>query len=151
MDIETRGLISEIVNYVFEKQNVLETVNWILEADEQVRSKEDLALGYFMGSLMKFASNVVSRRKLEEKAMKQHKKRLEKALGKEEAKRELMERDRRFEEMEAKGGRRIKAEPSDEDIEDIRNMLIPHIAPFREKIRKEVALRRILSHWTDVN
>lgn len=143
MDIETRGLISETVDYVFEKQKVLETVDWIIEADDHVRSKEDLALGYFMGSLMNIANNAASRGKLEKKLEKQFKKRLEKIYGKEKAARELQERDTRLEKTRAKGGRQIKSELTQEETDDIRNMLIPMIQRFREKISKELAMRRI--------
>ena len=139
MDRETRGLISEMVNYVFEKQSCLETINWVFEADDRVRSQEDLALGYFLGSLMKTADHVATVKKRNEKLEKQDKKRLKKIYGKEAAK----ERGRRLEEMRAKGGRPIKAELTEEEKEDIKNMLIPMIAPFREKIRKEIALNRI--------
>ena len=143
MDREIRGLISGTIDYVFERQNVLKAINWILEADDQVRSQEDLALGYFMGSLVNIAHDVAGHNKVNEKLEKQYKKRLEKICGKEGATKKLKEDDTILEETRAKGGRRIKAELTEEEIEDIRNMLIPMIAPFREKIRKEVALRRV--------
>ena len=149
MDRETRGLISEIVNDVFEKQSCLKTLNWVLEADDRVRSQEDLArsqedlaLGYFLGSLMNTADHVATVKKLNEKLEKQDKKRLKKIYGKEAAK-ELKERGRRLEEMRAKGGRPIKAELTEEEKEDIKKMLIPMIALFREKIRMEITLSRI--------
>lgn len=143
MDRETRGRISEIIDYAFEKQNVLKTINWILEADNQVGSQEDLALGYFMGSLVNNTYDVAGHKKVNEKLEKQYKKRLEKICGKEGATKRLREDDIILEETRTKGGRRIKAELTEEEIEDIRNMLIPMIVPFREKIRKEVALRRV--------
>lgn len=143
MDREIRGLISEIINSVFEKQDVLKTINWILEVDDQVMSKEDLALGYFMGSLMNIADDVASREKLGEKLEKRYKKILKNIYGKEGATEELKERDRRLEETRAKGGRCIKGELTEEETEDIRNMLILMITPFREKIRKERVLRRV--------
>jgi len=143
LDIETRGWISGTVNSVFEKQIVLETVNWILETDDQVESQEDLALGYFMGSLMNIAGNVASRRKLEEKSEKQFKKGLEKIYGKEGATKELREYHAILEEARAKGGGQIESELTEEETEDIRNMLIPMIQRFREKIRKELAMRSI--------
>ncbi len=137
MDIETRGLISATINYVFEKQSVLETVEWILGADDQIISKEDLALGYFIGSLMNIADKIASRRKLEEKSTKLYKKKLEKIFGKEKTETEVKKPYR------AKRGRRIEAELTEEETEDIKNMLIPMIVQFREKIRKEIALRRV--------
>jgi len=142
LDRETTGLISEMINYAFEKQSCLKTINWVLEADDQVRSQEDLALGYFLGSLMNTADHVATLKKRYEKLEKQYKKRLKKIHGK-EATKELKERGRRLEEMRAKGGRPIKAELTEEETENIRNMLIPMIASFREKIRKEIALSRV--------
>lgn len=142
LDIEIRGLISEVINYVFEKQDVLKTINWILGVDDQVISEEDLALGYFMGSLMTIADNVASRKKLIEKLDKRTKKALEKGLGKERAAKSLEEQDRRLE-IRARGGRHIKTELTEEETNDIRNMLIPMIAQFREKIRKEMALGQV--------
>jgi hypothetical protein len=45
LDAETIGIIQKMINYVFENENTLETIRWILESDNQVKSKEDLALG----------------------------------------------------------------------------------------------------------
>lgn len=143
MDVETRGMVSGIVNYAFEKQSVLETIKWVLEVDDRVMSQEDLALGYVVGSLMNIADNVASRRKLEEKLEKRYKKGLEKIYGKEKAAKEMQELDITLEKTRAKGGRRIKSELTEEENDDIKNMLIPMIPRFREKIRKELAMRRI--------
>jgi len=143
LDVETRGMISGMVDYAFEKQSVLETIKWVLEADDRVISPEDLALGYVVGSLMNIADKVASRRKLEAKLEKQYKKRLEKIYGKEKAAIELRESDIRLEKRRAKGGRQIKSELTEEETDDIKNMLIPMIQRFREKIRKELAMRRI--------
>jgi hypothetical protein len=141
LDRETRGLISEKIDYAFEKQHLLKTIDWILEADDRVVSQEDFALGYFMGSLMNVAYDIAFHKKLSEKCDKKFKKELEKIYGKGKSYERLRERDRIIEEARAKGGRRIKAELTEEEIGDIRNMLIPMIVPFREKIRKEVVLR----------
>ena len=143
MDAETRGLISEMINNVFEKRNFLETINWVLEADDQVRSQEDLALGYFMGSLMNNADDFAWNKKWREKSKKLRKKRMEKNWGKEEATKYLKEQERAVEELTAKGGRHMKVELTEEETESIRNMLIPMITSFREKIRKEIALSRV--------
>lgn len=143
MDRETRDLISGIVSYVFEKQDFLKTVNWVLEADDQVRSPEDLALGYFLGSIMNITVDVVSRKNLNEKLEKTYRKSLEKIYGKEGAVKSIEERDRKLERMRAKGGRRMETRLTDEETSNIKNMLLPMIASFREKIRKEGALRRV--------
>jgi len=142
LDAETRGIIFAIINNAFENQNVLETINWVLESDNQVRSKEDLALGYIVGSLINIADKVASGRKLIDKLNKQGKEILKKSLGKEQARKMIEEQRKRVEEIKAKGGRRIKSELTDGEIYDIKNMLIPMISGFREKIRKEEALRK---------
>jgi len=143
LDVEARGKISEWIDGVFERQNVLKTVNWILEADDLVRSKEDLALGYFMGSLVNVAYDIAFHKRVKEKTDMWLKKRLEKIYGKEGAAKELREQARVVEEERAKGGRRMSAELTEEEDEDIRNMLIPMIQRFREKIRKELAMKSI--------
>lgn len=145
MELKTRGIISAIINYAFENQKILETVKWVLESDDQVRSKEDLALGYMMGSLMNISDGIASRMNLEDKVEKRYRKKLEKKLGKEEALKILMEQDKKREETKSKGGRRIKSELTEEEIGDIKNRLIPMIARFREKIRQEEALGKVAS------
>jgi hypothetical protein len=143
MDDETTGTVSGIISSVFENQNILETVNWILKSDEQVMSKEDLALGYIMGALMSSAVDVAMDMKLSKINRQAYEKRLEQIYGKEEALKKLQEMDGKIEERRAKGGRQIKIELTEKETEDIRNMLIPMIAPFREKVRKEEAIKKL--------
>jgi len=140
MDSRVRGAISGIINNVFEKQNILETVDWLVEADSQVRSSEDLALGYFMGVLMSYAETVLGTRKADDISHKY----MERKFGKKAA-REFWEKQRKMaEETRAKGGRRMKAvEITKEEQDEIRDMLVLMIARFREKIRAEEALRRV--------
>jgi hypothetical protein len=143
LDFKTRGLISETFNRALEEQSCLEVINWILEADDDVSSKEDLALGYVMGSLMNIAYHVASRMKLEEKLDPKYRKELETFLGKEEAAKILHEDAMRLEKAKAEGGKQVTGELTEEETDDIRNMLIPMIQRFREKIRKELAMRAI--------
>lgn len=141
MDSATRGQIDEALDYIFEEQNFLETVNWILEADDEVRSQEDLVLGYFLGSSMRFANDFVRNVKVVKKIDKKHEKNVEKRLGKEEARKIREERETRAREERAKGGRPLKVSLTEKETNDIRSMLLLRIKPFREKIRKERALR----------
>jgi hypothetical protein len=136
-------MISGMVNYAFEKQSVLGTIKWVLEADDRIISQEDFALGYVVGSLMNIADSVASRRKLSEKLEKRYKKSLEKIYGKEDAEVELRKSAMWLEKTKAKGGRRIKSELTEEETDDIRSMLVPMIQRFREKIRKELALKKV--------
>ncbi len=143
LDFKARGVISETLNRALEEQSCLEVVNWILEVDEDVSSKEDLALGYVMGSLMNITYNVASRMKLEEESDPKYLKELEKFLGKEQASKVLRSDAMRFEKAKAKGGEQVTGELTEEETDEIRNMLIPMIPRFREKIRKELAMRAI--------
>jgi hypothetical protein len=96
-----------------------------------------------MGSLMNIAYHVASRMKLEEKLDPKYRKGLETFLGKEQAAKILHEDAMRLEKAKAKGGERVTSELTEEETDDIRNMLIPMIPRFREKIRKELAMRTI--------
>jgi len=102
------------------------------QKDEQVSSQEDLALGYFMGSLMNIACNIARQRKLVKKVDARYKKRMEKIIKKVEVKKEVKKR-----------GRPLQTELNEKELESIRDMLIPMIAEFREKIRKEIALGKV--------
>jgi hypothetical protein len=147
LDAETRGLISQAINHVFETQDFLDTINWILESDTQVSSKEDLALGYFLGALSNIAHNYVLVRLRDLKVEETRKRQMEKQLGKEKAKearqriKEDVEKVR--EEIRSKGGRPAKVEVKGKETEEIRSMLIPMFSSFRDKIRKEEALRKV--------
>jgi hypothetical protein len=143
LDFKARGLISETLNRALEEQSCLEVINWILEVDEDVSSKEDLALGYVMGSLMNIAYNVAGRMKLEEKSDPKYRKELEKFLGKEQAAKVLHVDAMRLEKAKTKGSEQVTSEPTKEETDEIRNMLILMIPRFREKIRKELAMRAI--------
>ncbi|MHC3129180.1 MAG: hypothetical protein IBV52_03790 [Candidatus Bathyarchaeota archaeon] len=143
MDIKTRGVISAIINNVFETQNILETINWIIESDDQIVSTEDLALGYMLGSLMNISADIASDIKKDEKLKKWYKKELEKKFGKEEAFKMMMEQKKKNEEIKSKGGRRIDCKLTEEETEKIRTVLIPMISRFREKINQEEALKFI--------
>jgi hypothetical protein len=145
---ETRGLISEIINNLYEEQSVLEMVNWVLETDARAKVEaETFALGYVLGSLMNHAYGVARHEKRDKKTNESWMKYAVKKFGEEEATRIIEEFDRRVKEqvkeLKAKGGRPINVEPTDKETDAIRNMLIPMIPQFREKISKELALRKV--------
>jgi hypothetical protein len=146
LDIETRDLISERINAVYEKQDFLGTVNWILKTDDdRVSTREDLenlALGYSLGALMNVAYDVARHKKLEKKYDEKYKEEMERKLRK-EATKAIAEMNRRLEEMKAKGIRPVANELTDEETDDIRSMLLQMIPRFRWRIRKELAMRRI--------
>lgn len=143
MDITTRGIISATIEYVFENQNVLDTIEWMFRIDDDVISREDLALGYFMGSLMNISNELaidVIRWNIIDKMDKEF---YINAFGKEEGLKKYIENKMRREESKESGTNYTKIQLSEEDTEAIRNMLIPMITRFREKIRQEKVLERI--------
>ena len=142
MDAATRGLISQTINNIFETQDFLETVDWILESDSQIKSREDLALGYFLGAISDISHNYVRERLKNYKSWKIADKHLQKLVGKEEARKATEANQKAIRELRSKGGRQLKIEVTEKETEEIRNMLIPMFASFRDKIRKEEALRK---------
>lgn len=138
--MKTRGQISATINSAFEKQNIMKTVKWVIEADDHIGSREDLALGYIIGSLKNISYHIASNKKLNEKLDKKLRKGLRDIYGKEKSSERWREMDRIIEEERTKGGRSIEVGLTEEESEDIENMLIPLIARFREKIRKEMVL-----------
>ena len=137
-----KGVVTEIIEMALKHQNLWETVNWVLESDDSVRSQEDLALGYYMGSLMTSAVDVATDMKLNKINRQAYEKRLEQIYGKEAASKRLQEMDTKMEERRAKGGRQIKIELTEAEIEEIRNVLIPMIARFRAKISEEATIKK---------
>ena len=86
LDLTTRGIISSIINNNYESQKVLKTIKWILEIDDEVYCKEDLALGYFLGALVQISSNSISMMKRNALIDGQYRKSLEKIYGGKEGK-----------------------------------------------------------------
>jgi hypothetical protein len=147
LDAETKGLISQAINDIFETQDFLDTVNWILESDTQVASKEDLAFGYFLGALSTVAHRYVLIRLRDSKVEKSVEKYMQKEIGRKRAT-ETMQRvkkdlEKKAEEIRSRGGRPVKIEVTGKDTEEIRSMLIPMFSSFRDKIRKEEALKKV--------
>ena len=100
---------------------------------------------------MQIASNTASTLKQNEsivetirKYHKQYEKRLQEIYGKEEGKLEFLKFKLKMEQPK-KSGSQTMIEPSPEEIEEIRNMLIPLIPRFREKIRLERIGKKIRS------
>ena len=143
LDLTTRGIITSIINNNYESQKVLKTIKWILEIDDEVYCKEDLALGYFMGALVQISSNSTSMMKRNALIDDQYRKSLEKIYGGKEGKIQYLEYKMKTEELAKKENVLTIIEASEEEIEEIRKMLIPMISRFREKIRQEVELDKI--------
>ena len=142
MDLTTRGIISSIINNNYESQKVIKTIKWILEIDDEVYCKEDLALGYFMGALVQISSNSTSMMKRNALIDDQYRKSLEKIYGEKEGKIQYLEYKMKTEELSKKENVPTTIEASEEEIEEIKKMLIPMISRFREKIRQEVELKK---------
>jgi hypothetical protein len=140
MDTETRGLISEMIEENYEKGNVLETTNWVLQSNDTIESKKDFALGYIIGSLIQIAINTVSFKKFRIKAEKIENELLRKSLGNERAKQIIADQLLEKEALKRKGGRTIDIRLTEEELHTIRSMLLPMIAKFQEKISIEESL-----------
>jgi hypothetical protein len=76
-----RGIISEMIHWNFEHSKVLETVDWVLKEDDQIIEREDFALGYYIGSLMKMAVYAAEQRKLYSKVIGKFSKEVERNLS----------------------------------------------------------------------
>lgn len=143
MDAETRGIIEKWIDNIIEVQDIPETVKLILREDYEVVSKEDLAVGYWLGYIMSTSVNAVQfnkvMRKFKESSERRRKKsdrELEKSMGKER----FIEFLKQREEMEKKAKRirpvRYRLD-NEEDDNEIRRILLSKIKLFREKIRRE--------------
>jgi len=143
LDAETRGIIEKWIDNIIEVQDIPETVKLILREDYEVVSKEDLAVGYWLGYIMSTSVNAVQfnkvMRKFKESSERRRKKsdrELEKSMGKER----FIEFLKQREEMEKKAKRirpvRYRLD-NEEDDNEIRRILLSKIKLFREKIRRE--------------
>ena len=141
MDREIRGLISEAIERVFNQQNILDTAKWATDADDEIQSIEDFALGYVVGALTNIAHNLLVDDKLRAKNKEIKHRILIKDMGKEEAMKFEAELDKNAKAFKAKGGRKVKFETTDEEDNEIRQMITPMIAQFRIKLNQELALR----------
>lgn len=144
MDAWTRGIIETWIDDVIEKHSIPETVNLILREDDEVVSKEDLVLGYFLGSIMRASCDLVENRKFwkefterMERIRKKTDKELEKKVGKERFIELVKERTEMEKKAPLKRVRPIMASLDTEEENEIRRILLSKIKLFREKIRKE--------------
>ena len=119
---------------------MIKTIKWILEIDDEVYCKEDLALGYFMGALVQISSNSTSMMKRNALIDDQYRKSLEKIYGGKEGKIQYLEYKMKTEELAKKENVLTIIAASEEEI---RKMLMPMISRFREKIRQEVEVDKI--------
>jgi hypothetical protein len=96
-----------------------------------------------MGALQNLSKDILFERTRDFKSKEIMEKSTIRKLGKEEAKKILESIEKRQKEMLSKGGRRMKVKFTDQDMEEIKTLLIPMIAPFRVRIRHEDTLKKI--------
>lgn len=105
---------------------MLEGLDWILEVDRELTSLNDFALGYFLGSLMQIVCKKAE-------------------ILKDEKKFEI--RFEKFKEIlkknPSKKMRRFTTKLTEEEIEEIRDIIKRWVNPFREKLNTEIDVRRI--------
>jgi hypothetical protein len=125
LNIKTRGIIEKSFDASLE-QDILEVVDWIFK-ETSVKSREDLILGYVLGSCMRYASDTLE----EEKRYKRIDKEVEKILGK---KRVLeLQLKRKAEEVKP-----IRVSLTQKEKNQLRDMLIQRIPSYRRKIYREL-------------
>jgi hypothetical protein len=109
---------------VYQKQNMLDGLDWILETDREVTELNDFALGYFLGSLMQIAAN-------QAEALTNSKKF---AVRFEKFKEELKKNPN-------KRMRIVNTKLREEETEEIRDIIKRWVIPFRQKINIEIDVR----------
>lgn len=124
LDTEIIGTIENQINSVYQEQNMLEGLEWILEIDRELTSLNDFALGYYLGSLMQIACNTAETLK--------NAKRFEVRF--EKFKIELKKNPN-------KRMRRVTVKLTEEETEEIRDIIKRWVNPFREKLNKEILQR----------
>jgi len=131
LDIVIRGIIEESLDNVL-VQDILKVVNWIF-GETSVKSREDLILGYILGSCMRYASDLVEQDKRWKTARKDSEQRLETKLGKKKAK-------EFWKELEEKGKdvKPIIVSLTTREKNQLREMLIQRIPSYRRKIYREL-------------
>jgi len=131
LDKETRGIIEQSFDFVLE-QDILEVVNWILE-EFSIKSPQDLALGYVLGSLMRYSYEIVREEKRWKMIKKESEKRLVKKIGKKSTK-EFMERLEKKEE----NVRPIRVSLTEKETNQLRSMLKQRIPYYKRRIYREL-------------
>ncbi|MFB3888721.1 MAG: hypothetical protein ACE14S_04455 [Candidatus Bathyarchaeia archaeon] len=140
MDLATRGIISAIIENVYQNQNFTETIQWILDSDNEIDSKEDLTLGYFLGSLANIANHTACEAIIDRAREFEYEQSLKKIFGDAEGEKKIFEY-RRAKEKYAKDGQWTIELPQ-EETDQIRNMLVSMISQFQKKISQEIALKK---------
>lgn len=121
LDVEIRGVIENQINSVYQKQNMLEGLDWILEVDSELTELNDFALGYFLGSLMQIAVNQAETSKNSKKF----------AVRFEKLKEEWKKNPK-------KKMRIVNTKLTEEETDEIRDIMKRWVIPFREKLNNEI-------------
>lgn len=132
------GNIEKYIDFLFQRIYILDSIDWILIADEEVERlelesvganaiKEDLALGFILGNIWQFGCDAITK----PKEVKVFDKRMAK-LEKGETIRPI---------NYARFTRQVK--PTPEEFDKLKTIVTLWIKPFREKIRKELAQKAI--------
>lgn len=124
MDIGIRGAIENTINSVYQKQNMLEGLDWIFETDTELTELNDFPLGYFLGALMQMAANQAVTLKDSKKF----------AVRFEEFKEELKKNPN-------KRMRIVNTKLTEEETEEIRDIIKRWVIPFRQKLNREIDVR----------
>jgi hypothetical protein len=146
LDTEVRGQISEAIERVLNETSILDAVAWAIEANEIPKAQqENFALGYILGATAKTTSNILVQHKAEVKTRDAKHRKIAEDYGEEEAAANDLEQEQIRKAVRAKADKKVKPLEIDtnaEEVEKIRDMIIPYLTQFRSKISQELALKR---------
>jgi hypothetical protein len=131
LDTQIRGIIERSFD-AFLEQDILEIVSWIFP-EAPVKSREDLILGYVLGSYMRYASDLVEDGKRSKMARKISNQELERKIGKRQAKEFWKKMEERRTDV-----RPIRVNLTTREKNQLRDMLIQRIPSYRRKIYREL-------------
>ena len=127
MDKETRGLVEKALDYMISETDTRNMIGWV-SREISVRSPEDLALGYLIGSLTRYAFSVARTGKRSKK----FEERMQREIGKER----LREIQRDTEER-MKDYKPVRVCWTKKDESDTRDILRRRLVDIRRKVSRD--------------
>ena len=128
MDEKTRGQIENALDYMIDRLNIRDITDWIFEG-YQIKSFEDLAIGYVLGSFSRYAHDVIRQEKISKSIMRE----TEAKLGKEKAKELLKRLEKRDEDTKP-----IRVALTEKDTAEIRDLLRRRFLDIIDRINREL-------------
>lgn len=127
MDKEARGFIEEELDRLISETDTVDVIRWVTR-ETPVRSQEDFALGYLIGSLTRYAFDVAWKKK----GLKKVAEKWEREMGKER----YREYQRRMED-ENRDYKPFKFRWTKKDETQVRNMLKRRLVDMKRKVYRD--------------